>query len=133
VTLGDDLVGITTLHDIHAVECEIIGDEQVNSEEFTQLDFVGVVETGMLERFEHFVSAYCQHGVAVAAGNMAKRVREKRFPDADQASDILPIRSYSRLPFTIDFTHVTVSGSVLFVNMGFAENAPMLSNRGMEH
>ena len=55
------------------------------------------------------------------------------FADADQASDILPIHRYSRLPFIIGFTRATVSVSALFVNMGFVENARMLSNNWMGH
>jgi hypothetical protein len=131
VTLGNDLVGIATLHRVHVVQREVIDEEQVDSEELPQFDFVGVVETGVFESLEHLIGAHCQHRVTVTAGNVAECVREKRFADADQASNIVPILRFSRSPFIIGFTHATGSVSALFVNMGFVANARMLSNSGM--
>jgi len=71
--------------------------------------------------------------VSVTAGDVTECVRKERFADANQASDILPIHRYLRLPFIIGFTRATVSVSALFVNMGFVENARMLSNNWMGH
>jgi hypothetical protein len=44
VPLGEHVVGVATLLGVHAVEGEIIDDEQGDGEQSPKLDFIGVVE-----------------------------------------------------------------------------------------
>jgi len=64
---------------------------------------------------------------------VTERLGKMTFADADRASNIVPILRFSRLPFITGFTHVTVSVSAVFVNMGFVANARMLSNSATAH
>lgn len=82
MALGDDFMGVAALHRIHAIEREVIDDQDVDGEELAQLGFVGVIEPGVLEGFEHLVGAHGQHRVSVTTGDVAERVREEGFADA---------------------------------------------------
>jgi len=54
-----------------ANQSEVIDDEQVDGDEFAQLGFVGVVQAGVLEGFEHLLASDGQNGVAASAGDVA--------------------------------------------------------------
>jgi len=87
MTLGDDFVRVPGLHDVHAVQREVINDQEVDGEELTQFGFVGVVETRVLERFEHLIGTHGEHRVAVTTGDVTERVRQERFAHTDWADD----------------------------------------------
>jgi len=85
MALVEQLVGVAALGGVERIEPEVIEDEQIDGEELAKRGLVGVIEARVLELREHLVGGERQHGVAMAAGEPAKRVGEKGLADADGA------------------------------------------------
>jgi hypothetical protein len=50
VAPGEDLVGVATVGGVHAVEAEVVDDEEVHGEELSELGVVTVVEASVAQR-----------------------------------------------------------------------------------
>jgi hypothetical protein len=82
-----ELVGIAAFLRIHGVEAEVIDDEELGSEELSELLLEGLEESRLLERLEHSVRAKSEHGVAAATGEVAESMSKEGFSDADVTDD----------------------------------------------
>ena len=57
MTFEQDLEGVAALGGVHGIEPEVVEDQDIDGEEASQLGFVGAIEAGVLEGFEHRVGA----------------------------------------------------------------------------
>ena len=87
IALEEQVIEVATLDGVDDVDRKVVEDEEIDGDEFPQLGFVAVIESRMLERFEHLVGADGEHGRPAPAGDVAEGMREKGFADADGADD----------------------------------------------
>jgi hypothetical protein len=81
VPFDRDLVEVGGLGGVVGLEGDVIDDEDVDADEPARFGVVGVVEAGGFDAFEQPVGAFGVDLVAVAAGDVAERVREVGLAD----------------------------------------------------
>src|SRR6516165_6992080 len=70
--LEEQLVDVFALLFAHGIEREVIDDEQVDRGERDDLDIARIVESALLERAQHLVSASKAYVIAVTASDVAE-------------------------------------------------------------
>jgi len=87
VTFDDEFVDVGGVERVECLEREVVDDQQVDAQQFADLDVVTVVESRRAEPFEHPVAAFEVHAVTTADRGVAERGGEERLADSDWSHD----------------------------------------------
>jgi hypothetical protein len=97
IAFFEDLEEIVARSGVERFEPPIVEDEQLHTAERTQDASITAIAAGEREIGKQFWNALIEDGAVVAAGLVAERAGEPRFPRAGWASDKLHRNSCSKL------------------------------------
>ena len=80
MALDSDVVEVSALRGVHAVEPEVVQDKQINTQDATHLALVGVVQAGDLELLGEPLGAGHDDRKPPSARDVSQRVGEEGLP-----------------------------------------------------
>lgn len=87
VAFNDEFVDIGGVDRVEGLQREVIDDEQIDAEEFADLDLVAVVEPAGSEAFEEPVAAFEVHASPPTDGGVSEGGSEERLADPNGSHD----------------------------------------------